>query len=350
VRLPVDWLGPRDELVPIGPPREDNASDRRDQTAPRTDRQQLRALTEQPTIPPSAADFWGERAEAVQDVLQGPAPPLPARDVAAPGPGLGDVEPPPPKHRDDESPPPARRGVEPRPPTQPATPPSPTLPSRGAQRARAIAHRAAATWRRRALASPQWGRVIAAAGVMAGVAALIGANVFTSSPGGSSGSHITASTAHKARELHPVIAPAPSIPRLLTGPKHRASTGRHTHAARRQKHTRRPSSGHSGSAGGATPVRYPAPPASSGSGGSSSSPGSSTSPALGSSSPSSTSGSAGSSGTSSSSSSGSASSSGTVAPRQSDSSARSASASHSSSSTSATGASGALGPVGSPNG
>ena len=54
VRLPRDWLGPRDELVPFGVDRLDDPGDS--------------------AAPPSAADFWGERAGAVQDVLQGPTP------------------------------------------------------------------------------------------------------------------------------------------------------------------------------------------------------------------------------------------------------------------------------------
>ena len=54
VRLPRDWLGPSDELVPFGAERLDDTGDS--------------------AAPPSAADFWGERAGAVQDVLQGPIP------------------------------------------------------------------------------------------------------------------------------------------------------------------------------------------------------------------------------------------------------------------------------------
>jgi hypothetical protein len=196
VRLPVDWLGPRDELVPIGPPRDEDASSRGDQTAEGPDRRQLRALTEQPTMPPSAADFWGERAEAVQDVLQGPAPAPPApSDVEARPSARDDMEARPSARDDMEARPRARDNVEPPPPTEPTEPPSLTLPSRGTKRARAMAQRAA-DWQRRALSSAQWGRLTAAAGVIAiaGVAALIGANVLTSSPGGSAISRKTAST------------------------------------------------------------------------------------------------------------------------------------------------------------
>jgi len=49
VRLPRDWLGPREDLVPFGP----------------------RASAPEP--PPSAADFWGERSAAIHDAVQAPA-------------------------------------------------------------------------------------------------------------------------------------------------------------------------------------------------------------------------------------------------------------------------------------
>lgn len=55
VRLPRDWLGPREELVPFGPSA---ASDRA--TEP----------------PPSAEDFWGERSAAIHDALQAPPDPV----------------------------------------------------------------------------------------------------------------------------------------------------------------------------------------------------------------------------------------------------------------------------------
>ncbi len=50
VRLPRDWLGPRDELVPFGPRARTPADDR----------------------PTSAADFWGEQSAAIHDALQAP--------------------------------------------------------------------------------------------------------------------------------------------------------------------------------------------------------------------------------------------------------------------------------------
>lgn len=52
VRLPRDWLGPRDELVPFGPRASSDDA-------------------EEP--PPSAEDFWGERSAAIHDALQAPA-------------------------------------------------------------------------------------------------------------------------------------------------------------------------------------------------------------------------------------------------------------------------------------
>jgi hypothetical protein len=50
VRLPRDWLGPRDELVPFG------------------------AGAAEPPAPPSANDFWGEDSAAMHDAVQGPSP------------------------------------------------------------------------------------------------------------------------------------------------------------------------------------------------------------------------------------------------------------------------------------
>jgi hypothetical protein len=84
VRLPVDWLGPRDELVPLGAPDAKALfGERASEQAP---------VSDHATMPPSAADFWGERAEAVQDVLQAPAPraPHPApRESRDPEPARG---------------------------------------------------------------------------------------------------------------------------------------------------------------------------------------------------------------------------------------------------------------------
>lgn len=50
VRFPRDWIGPEEELVPVGPP-------------PRGEDE----------LPASAADFWGEESGALQHALQGPA-------------------------------------------------------------------------------------------------------------------------------------------------------------------------------------------------------------------------------------------------------------------------------------
>jgi hypothetical protein len=64
VRLPRDWLGPRDQLVPFGP----RASSR---------------TAEEPAAdepPPSAEDFWGERSAAIHSALQGPAVPAHGND------------------------------------------------------------------------------------------------------------------------------------------------------------------------------------------------------------------------------------------------------------------------------
>lgn len=68
-RLPVDWLGPREDLVPVGP-RADAAA---------------AAADEATADPPlrAASDFWGEDSAAVQDAWQ----PLPApAQVGAPQP------------------------------------------------------------------------------------------------------------------------------------------------------------------------------------------------------------------------------------------------------------------------
>jgi hypothetical protein len=53
VRLPRDWLGPREDLVPFGPSTPPPAESELDGFAPN--------------------DFWGERAAAIHSVVQGPA-------------------------------------------------------------------------------------------------------------------------------------------------------------------------------------------------------------------------------------------------------------------------------------
>jgi hypothetical protein len=52
VRLPRDWLGPREELVPFGPSASSEGTEE---------------------LPPSAEDFWGERSAAIHDALEAPA-------------------------------------------------------------------------------------------------------------------------------------------------------------------------------------------------------------------------------------------------------------------------------------
>jgi hypothetical protein len=64
VRLPRDWLGPRDKLVPFGP-RAQSSGAADDRKSGETD-----GLNSD--WPPGAADFWGEGSAAVQHALQGP--------------------------------------------------------------------------------------------------------------------------------------------------------------------------------------------------------------------------------------------------------------------------------------
>ena len=53
VRLPRDWLGPRDELIPLGSSANGHSAARR----------------------PSASDFWGEASSSLQSAVEAPAPP-----------------------------------------------------------------------------------------------------------------------------------------------------------------------------------------------------------------------------------------------------------------------------------
>jgi hypothetical protein len=57
VRLPRDWLGPREDLVPFGP---------------RAGGAEPESSLPAPEAPPSAADFWGERSAAIHDAVQAP--------------------------------------------------------------------------------------------------------------------------------------------------------------------------------------------------------------------------------------------------------------------------------------
>ena len=65
VRLPRDWLGPREELVPFGP----RATSQNAGGAASSDASP--SSVEEP--PPSAEDFWGERSAAIHNALQAPA-------------------------------------------------------------------------------------------------------------------------------------------------------------------------------------------------------------------------------------------------------------------------------------
>jgi hypothetical protein len=61
-----DWIGPHDELVPFGPRGQDHEPERPPEAvAP--------ASFAAPDTPPSAEDFWGERAGGLHDALEAPA-------------------------------------------------------------------------------------------------------------------------------------------------------------------------------------------------------------------------------------------------------------------------------------
>ena len=80
VRLPRDWLGPREELIPFGPRARQSSPASRDASS-------ASALSESPgateasSIAPSASDFWGEHSADMHHALQGPE-----RDVGPPAP------------------------------------------------------------------------------------------------------------------------------------------------------------------------------------------------------------------------------------------------------------------------
>ena len=59
VRIPRDWFGPKDELVPFGPRADESAT--------------ARVLADAPPLDPNS--FWGEDAGSVQDVLEAPDAP-----------------------------------------------------------------------------------------------------------------------------------------------------------------------------------------------------------------------------------------------------------------------------------
>ncbi len=79
VRLPRDWLGPRDQLVPFGPRAHAPAGFVDTGSAPAADPPRVDTLPPSPIRSdeaPSAADFWSERSDSLHDVLQVPeAPP-----------------------------------------------------------------------------------------------------------------------------------------------------------------------------------------------------------------------------------------------------------------------------------
>jgi hypothetical protein len=69
VRLPRDWLGPREELVPFGPRA---AFGEGDDPRPEPD-----------DSAPSPSDFWGEQSAAIQSAVQAPAVPDDAHEGPA---------------------------------------------------------------------------------------------------------------------------------------------------------------------------------------------------------------------------------------------------------------------------
>jgi hypothetical protein len=74
IRLPRDWLGPREELVPFGPSADRDSHEFLDPssgegTAPVDDASARRPLEEVPPGPVSPDDFWGERSAALQGPL-----------------------------------------------------------------------------------------------------------------------------------------------------------------------------------------------------------------------------------------------------------------------------------------
>jgi hypothetical protein len=231
VRLPRDWLGPRDELVPFGPSAPNPDSGLIDGKTIGIDRPRLRPLPDELVLPPSAADFWGERADAVQDVLQGPAPT------------------------------PAGARVE----------FGPTLPTVAAERPS-----------RRRLRWPHMGRLVAAGSVcaLAGVVA-VATHFATQSPSTPGVAGATSASTDTGRPLAGIGRP-PTIPAVLAVRRPHRTTDHHPSAHSRRSHLRRASKLRGPSPTQGTPVRYsPSPsgsssaPASSGGSGSSGAAGSS---------------------------------------------------------------------------
>lgn len=210
VQLPVDWLGPRDKLVPFGPRDNRGTSTRSDQADPSADGLPTDGRSEDPAMPPSAADFWGERADAVQGVLQGP--PSPAR---------------------------IRRELEPA--------PDRAEPAHKRRRPRLV--------RPRSLCLVAAGCLL----VVAGAAAVISSVAGEHSLGRARGPAASAGTALKARLPQTVPAGVPAIPALIASPQHRASKARRAHIARRRTRTTRQPRHRVKQHPAATPVRYSAP-------------------------------------------------------------------------------------------
>ena len=76
MRLPRDWLGPREELVPIGAAARARAAQRAAEPG----------LDDAP--PPAAEAFWSEDSAALHDAVQGPAA-APAERPGTPASGVG---------------------------------------------------------------------------------------------------------------------------------------------------------------------------------------------------------------------------------------------------------------------
>jgi hypothetical protein len=69
VRLPRDWLGPREDLVPFGP-----RADSPPAGLAGTSESEASGSAEPSGPPPSAQDFWSEQSASLQHALQGPEP------------------------------------------------------------------------------------------------------------------------------------------------------------------------------------------------------------------------------------------------------------------------------------
>jgi hypothetical protein len=94
-----DWIGPRDELVPFGrrsrPRRGERPlpptipADSEPKAAPATGQGVFQADA-MPDPPPSAEDFWGERAAAIHDALEAPVDHRPSYGGGADAGGVAD--------------------------------------------------------------------------------------------------------------------------------------------------------------------------------------------------------------------------------------------------------------------